>query len=57
MLLIAGGAMYSIGAVVYAMRRPDPFPRVFGYHEIFHVFVIAGTLLHFSVIAVYVLPA
>ena len=56
-LLIAGGAMYSVGAMVYAMRRPDPFPRIFGYHEIFHVFVIAGTLLHFSVIAVYVLPA
>jgi hemolysin III len=56
-LLIAGGILYSAGALVYATRRPDPFPRTFGYHEVFHVFVIAGTLLHFSVIAVYVLPS
>ncbi len=56
-LLMAGGAMYSVGAVVYAMRRPDPFPRIFGFHEIFHTFVIAGSALHFIVIAAFVLPS
>jgi len=53
-LLAAGGALYSIGALVYATRRPDPFPRVFGFHEVFHALVVAGSLLHFTVIAVYV---
>ena len=55
--LLFGGALYSVGAVVYAMKRPDPFPRVFGFHEVFHVFVIAGSLVHFALIAVYVLPS
>ncbi|MBI2724551.1 MAG: hemolysin III family protein [Chloroflexi bacterium] len=53
-LLILGGASYTAGAVVYALRRPDPLPRVFGFHEIFHVLVVVGTMLHFSIIAVYV---
>src|SRR5262245_62763597 len=35
-LLIAGGLLYSLGAIVYARRKPDPLPRVFGYHEVFH---------------------
>jgi hemolysin III len=55
--LLAGGVLYSVGGAVYALRRPDPFPRIFGYHEIFHALVIAGTLLHFVLIAVYVLPS
>jgi hemolysin III len=50
-LLIGGGALYTVGAVVYATRRPDPFPRVFGYHEIFHALVIAAAALHFAVAA------
>jgi hemolysin III len=54
LLMILGGAMYSIGGVVYARRRPDPWPRVFGYHEVFHAFVIAGSAIHFAVIATYV---
>src|SRR5689334_838119 len=41
-LLFAGGVLYSIGAVIYARKRPDPFPRVLGFHEIFHLFVVAG---------------
>lgn len=53
-MLVGGGALYSIGAVVYATRRPDPFPRVFGFHEVFHTLVVAGSLLHFTVIAAYV---
>ena len=44
-----GGALYTVGAVIYATRRPDPFPRVFGYHEIFHALVVAAAALHFTV--------
>jgi hemolysin III len=50
-LLAAGGLLYSVGAVIYATRRPDPFPRVFGYHEIFHALVIAAAGLHYAVAA------
>ncbi len=50
-LLGAGGITYSLGAVVYAVRRPDPFPRVFGYHEIFHALVIVAAGLHLAVTA------
>ncbi|HEX7155185.1 MAG TPA: hemolysin III family protein [Thermoanaerobaculia bacterium] len=49
-LIVAGGIAYTIGAVVYALRRPDPFPRVFGYHEVFHALTLVGALLHFAVI-------
>ncbi|HEY7802711.1 MAG TPA: hemolysin III family protein [Dehalococcoidia bacterium] len=55
LLLIAGGLMYSVGALIYAMRRPDPFPRVFGYHEVFHVLVVGAGGIHFSLVAVYLL--
>jgi len=50
-LLGLGGAAYTIGAVVYATRRPDPFPRVFGYHEVFHALVVAAAACHFAVVA------
>ncbi len=50
-LLAAGGAAYTLGAVIYAARRPDPFPRVFGYHEVFHALVIAAAACHFAVVA------
>jgi hemolysin III len=55
-LLAAGGLLYTVGAVVYATQRPDPNPAIFGYHEVFHAFVIAAALLHFAVIAFYALP-
>jgi hemolysin III len=55
--LVVGGVLYSVGAVVYALKRPDPFPRVFGYHEVFHALVISGSLVHFALVAVYVLPS
>lgn len=48
-LLLGGGVLYTLGALVYAARRPDPFPRVFGYHEIFHALVIAAAACHFAV--------
>lgn len=50
-LLAGGGVAYTAGAVVYAARRPDPFPRVFGYHEVFHALVIAAAACHFAVVA------
>jgi len=50
-LLLVGGLAYTAGAVVYAARRPDPFPRVFGYHEIFHALVIVAALLHYAAVA------
>ena len=50
LLLFAGGMVYTAGAVIYALRRPDPFPRVFGYHEIFHLLVIVGASCHFVVV-------
>jgi hemolysin III len=48
-LIAAGGLAYSAGAVVYATRWPDPNPKVFGFHEIFHLLVIVAALLHFGV--------
>ncbi len=45
--LLVGGAFYTVGAVIYATRRPDPFPRVFGFHEIFHVLVVAASACQF----------
>jgi hemolysin III len=41
--LLAGGILYTLGAVIYALRWPNPLPRIFGFHEIFHLFVIAGS--------------
>lgn len=49
-LIVAGGVIYSVGAVVYAVKRPDPFPETFGYHEIFHTFVTLAALLHFAAV-------
>jgi hemolysin III len=56
MLVIAGGLLYTAGAVVYAIQRPDPSPAVFGYHEIFHLLVIVAAVAHFSAIAFFALP-
>jgi hemolysin III len=56
-LIAAGGVLYTIGAVVYATRRPDPWPRVFGFHEVFHALVIAAAALHFVAMAGWVIPA
>ena len=51
-----GGLLYVVGAIVYASGRPDPSPKVFGYHEVFHALVIAAAGLHYAVIAFAVLP-
>ena len=57
LLVAAGGLLYTAGAVVYAIQRPNPNPRVFGYHEIFHLLVILAAAAHFSAIAFFALPA
>jgi hemolysin III len=53
-LVLAGGLLYTAGGLVYALRRPNPFPRVFGYHEIFHVLVVAAVCLQYAVVAFWV---
>ncbi len=55
-LLGLGGALYSAGALVYALRRPNPVPMVFGYHEVFHALVIAAAMAHYAAVACCVLP-
>jgi hemolysin III len=56
-MLLAGGAAYSAGAVIYALRKPNLAPGVFGYHELFHACTVVGASLHFAVIATCVLHA
>jgi hemolysin III len=56
MLVVAGGVLYTAGAVVYATQRPNPNPAIFGYHEVFHLFVIAAAIAHFSAVAFFALP-
>jgi hemolysin III len=55
-LVFVGGGLYTLGAATYAFRRPNPRPAVFGYHEIFHLFVIGAAITHFVAIAAFVLP-
>ncbi|MGZ4701404.1 MAG: PAQR family membrane homeostasis protein TrhA [Ilumatobacteraceae bacterium] len=55
-LVLGGGLLYTLGAVVYALKRPDPWPKVFGFHEIFHLFTLAGAGCHLAAIAFYVVP-
>ncbi len=56
-LLVAGGVAYTAGAVVYAVRRPDPLPRVFGYHELFHALTIVALSCQYVAIAVFIVRA
>jgi len=56
-LVFVGGGLYSLGALAYALKRPNPRPAVFGYHEVFHLLVIAAAAIHFIAIAAFVLPA
>jgi hemolysin III len=55
-LFLLGGILYSVGATIYATRRPDPWPKTFGFHELFHTLVIAAALAHFIAMAGWVLP-
>jgi hemolysin III len=55
-LVFAGGALYTVGALAYAFKRPNPHPHVFGYHEIFHLLVVGAAITHYVAIAGFVLP-
>ena len=55
-LLAVGGGLYSLGALVYALRRPDFWPRTYGFHEVFHTLVIAAAVVHFVAMAGWVVP-
>jgi hemolysin III len=50
-LMGAGGVLYTVGAIIFALGRPNPWPRTFGFHEIFHVFVILAAVAHFVAMA------
>lgn len=54
--LVTGGVVYSLGGMVYATQRPDPFPARFGFHEIFHLLVLGGSAAHFVLMVGYVRP-
>jgi hemolysin III len=49
-LLVIGGMLYTIGAVVLARKRPDPDPTVFGYHEVWHTFVVGAATCHYALV-------
>jgi hemolysin III len=51
LLLVGGGILYSLGAAAYATKKPNPWPRTFGFHEVFHALVVVAALLHFVAIA------
>jgi hemolysin III len=52
---VTGGLSYSVGAIIYAIKKPDPFPEVFGFHEIWHLFVLGGSFSHFWVMYRYLM--
>ena len=56
-LLLVSAAIYAVGALVYVLRRPDPLPRVFGYHEVFHALVILASVCHFVLVVRVVLAS
>ncbi len=56
-LMAVGGLIYTVGFTVYVIERPNPFPGVFGFHEIWHVLVVLAALLHYILIYFFVLPA
>jgi len=56
LLLLTGGILYSVGALIYGRRWPNPSPRIFGFHEIFHIFVIAGSIVFVIVMFIWVIP-
>lgn len=56
-LLAAGGILYTAGAIVYARQRPNPWPKTFGFHEIFHALVIAAAVAHYVAMIGWVMPA
>jgi hemolysin III len=56
LLLLIGGVLYTGGAVIFAIRLPDPWPTTFGFHEVFHLLTVVAAALHYVAIAFFVLP-
>lgn len=56
-LLVSGGLLYTAGAIVFASRRPDPSPATFGYHEVWHSFMVAAAACHYAMILLLLLPS
>lgn len=55
-LLVTGGGLYTLGAVVYSAKWPNPFPRVLGFHEVFHALVVGAVVVHYILVARLVIP-
>ena len=55
--LVTGGLWFTFGAVIYVFKKPDPLPGIFGFHEIWHIFVMLGCLSHFILVARYAIPS
>ena len=51
-LMAVGGGLYTLGGLVYGVKRPDPFPRWFGFHEVFHTLTIAAFITHYVGISI-----
>ena len=51
-LMVIGGLLYSLGGLVYALKKPDPVPRWFGFHEVFHTLTIAAFVVHYVGISI-----
>lgn len=56
-LLVVGGGLYTVGAIIYSAKWPNPFPRVLGFHEIFHALVVGAVVVHYVLVARLVIPA
>ena len=56
MLFLSGGVAYTVGGYIYVKEKPNPYPGVFGFHEIWHIFVVLGAGFHYFVMYFYVLP-
>lgn len=55
-LLVTGGLLYTVGAIVYSAKWPNPFPRVLGFHEVFHALVVGAVVVHYVLVARLVIP-
>lgn len=53
--LLLGGVFYTVGAIIYGMKKPNPYPGILGFHEIFHIFVLLGSFSHFWMIYKYII--
>lgn len=57
LFIVVGGLFYTLGSVIFMTKRPRLFPRMFSYHELFHLFVVVASVFHFLAIALYAVPA